>query len=125
VSTGNNFFQDALDVVTNTLSGNYGLLGYDTKTGKMKAGALGKVLMDGTKEITGANAAEEANDMARKQYEDSVVKARQDRENMVAQNERKQIQLSNNAPSVSNKGSKINQSKGAPLVGDTSDFLGL
>lgn len=119
MSSGNNFFDDVLDIVVQ--GSTFGLVGYDGK-GKVKAGTTGKPAMDVTKEITGAKAAEEANEQAREQFNKDVEAARKQREDMQWMNQQRAIANSNNASSA--RSMKVDN-KTVSKIGDTSDFLGL
>jgi len=115
----NNPIDGTINLVANASTG--GLLGYEK--GGFKAGVTGQPIMEGTKEITGAKAAEEANKMAREQFDKSVVDANTDRQNAIKQKQNNQINASLNAGqarSTANK--KTNTTK--PL-GDVTDFLGI
>lgn len=122
--TGVGFVDDGLNLLTNLSTGGlagYGENGFSTDKGySQKFGAL-KVYKD----ISGATAAEEANNLARQQYEDSVTAAREQRENAITQNARNQMTASQNAGaarSFSNNNTTTNTSR---VTGDVSDFLGL
>lgn len=81
------------------------------------------VIVKPTKEITGAAAAEEANAMARDQFNETKAESLKAREDATIAKQRGQIAASNAAGSArsSNVSPKVNANK----VGDTKDFLGL
>ena len=97
-----------------------GLIGYD---GKLKAGVTGKAAIEGTKEITGAKAAEDANAMAKEQFNESKIKAEEDRKNAITAKANTQIAASNAAGSA--RSTTNTTKKGVAPIGDTKDFLGL
>ena len=109
-----------LNVATNVVSA--GLIGYEN--GGLKAGVTGQVAVDTTKDITGATAAEEANDMARQQFEQQTADALKVRQDNILANQRNQTALSNAAGSRnSNIGTPQKTTK--TITGDVSDFLGV
>lgn len=148
---GDNFFDDALnsvvgnfdnkgDFLDNLITGGInlgiqastgGMLGYkDGKFGKGLAvettEELGKGLAGGVKEVTGAKAAEEANAMARQQFEDQTLASEADRNNQIAMKGRQEMMASQLAGAARRSGmSSSNQSSGNILGSDGRDFLGL
>lgn len=118
--TGIGLIDETLNVGANVISG--GLIGFN-KEG-FKPGVTGKVVVEGTKEITGANAAEEANQIARDQYEDEVKRRDKQRADQVATDERRQISLSKSAGSA-RKTSSLTSSSNQAGTAPTTDFLGL
>ena len=76
------------------------------------------------KEITGANAAEEANALAREQFEESSAKALKDREDSIAQVQRNEMAMSQSAGSRAASSTATTNTNKRP-IGDVSDFLGL
>jgi hypothetical protein len=118
-SVENDPIDDLINAGTQFFTG--GLVGYNK--GGIKAGIIGDPIMEGTKEITGAKAAEEANKMAREQFDKSVADANVDRQNAIAQKQRNQVNASINAGEARSSASKkTNTTK--PL-GDVTDFLGI
>lgn len=100
-----------------------GLVGFG-KDG-VKAGVTGQAAIDGTKEITGAKAAEDANAMAREQFDQSTKAALQDRTNAQEANKRNQIAASEGATKARGVGTPKSTNATTPVTGDVSDFLGL
>jgi len=120
MSSGENSnpFEDILNIATQYVT--VGLVGYDKKG--FKAG----VTTEGVKEVTGANAAEEANDMARQQAEEAKAAGLQDRANAQLQNQQNQIAASNAATAArKTTGAPRSSTKTSTPIGDTTDFLGL
>ena len=116
--SGTNIFEDALNVVTQVAT--VGLVGYDQK------GFKGGVTVDATKEVTGATAAEEANKLARQQYEEQKAALEEQRQNKILQDKNNQIAASN--ASTSNKGSSSTSATGVVNTYNNpgqTDFLGL
>lgn len=118
--TGFSGLDDLLNVVTNISTS--GLVGYNDKG--FKAGVTGKPIVEGTKEITGAKAAEEANQLAREQFLQSVEQAKKDREESIVIGQRNQISASQDAATARSK-IKTNTTKSVDKIGDVTDFLGL
>jgi len=109
----------------------YGTVGFDkdSKFG-LKKGVVTKGSIDGLKEITGAKAAEEANNMARQQMEEQRATTLNDRENAKKQDAANQLTLSNRAGGIRNQvNSSLSTSRGgnrySTLGGEEQDFLGL
>lgn len=118
--TDDNAFATGFNLLTNAAT--MGLFGYNDQG--FKAGYSGQVALDGTKEITGAKAAEEANAMAKQQFDDNVTKARQDRVDAQSASKNNAIAASQNAGSARSSNYAPSK-KNAPVVGDVNDFLGL
>jgi hypothetical protein len=131
-----NFFENFMTDVTN-----YGLqaltvgtVGYNGKTldngVATNAHREGRrAAMNGLKEVTGANAAEEANRQARAQFEQSKIDAEAARAESIAQVGRDQVQQSRTAGaarnatrSSANKGTAVSSYS---LGADEKDYLGL
>lgn len=131
VSSGGNFFEDLLNNVANIglQAGTGGLVGF--KNGGFQSGATTKVVggatVDGLKEVTGANAAEAANEQARAQFEQT--KADADAARVAAQNQTANDQLlqSQTAGAARNATSRrsSNKSSVTSALGNQQDFLGL
>lgn len=117
--TGMGVIDDVINVGTQLMTG--GLVGY-SKNG-IGAGITGEAAIDATKEVTGANAAEEANALARQQYEDSVEAARVQRQDAITRNARNQVAASQGAGAARTFNRSGNNS--SQVIGDVSDFLGL
>lgn len=117
--TGNNFFEDVLDVGTNLLTG--GLAGFDD--GGFGAG----VTVEGVKEVTGVNAAEDALIENRRQFELQREAAIQERADEQALNAREAVNLSRSAAtrSSSSVAARRSGSRFSSLGSDERDFLGL
>lgn len=134
-----NFFENLFSDVVNVgvQSATFGTVGYEN--GKLSNGVTtniakksGKGTASGLKEVTGAKAAEAANDMARKQFEDAQAQAEVDRKNTLAQNARDQVNQSQTAAGARASATSRSTSKGTStsggslsLGGDEKDFLGL
>lgn len=123
---GGNFFENLFTDIANyglqTVTG--GVAGYG------KDGVKGGVSMGAVKEVTGANAAEEANEMAKKQLEQQEDAANAARVESQSQVERSQIQQSRMAGAARNAGRSSSTAKGKAvgsfsLGADEKDFLGL
>jgi hypothetical protein len=125
-----NFFENLGSDVLNLGLGavTYGTVGY--KDGKIQGGAT----VEGAKVLTGAKAAEDANDQARKQFEDAKAQAEQDRLNSIAQTGKDEMRKSqmagaarSTAASRSTNKAVASSSGGGSLTlgGDEKDFLGL
>jgi len=110
-----------VNVVTNVATA--GLVGYEN--GGLKAGVTGQVALDTTKDLTGATAAEEANDMARQQFEQQTADALKVRQDNILANQRNQTALSNAAGSSRNSNIGTPQKTTKTITGDVSDFLGV
>jgi len=117
--TGIDVLDDFINV--NTQLATAGLVGYG-KDGA-KAGVTGKPVVKGVKEVTGATAAEEANALARDQFEKSTEDALKNRQNAQLQNQQNQIKASQEAGSSTVRRATTN--KTATPLGGTTDFLGL
>lgn len=126
-----NFFENLLsDVVNYGLQySTSGLVGYGD--GNLKTGVTTDVVVGGTKEVTGAAAAEEANRMAREQYEQTrkeTAQARTAAQNQTALNQIQQSEMAQGAraykgrTTASNAGQPVS---GATLGGDERDYLGI
>jgi hypothetical protein len=132
-----NFFEnlthDVLNVGIQGMTG--GILGYEN--GKLSNGVTtnglkksGKETVSGLKEVTGAKAAEDANDMARKQFEQTKADAEQARLDSQAQIAASEMQKSKIAGAARNATASRSANKGAAigsysLGSDEKDFLGL
>ena len=111
-----------------------GLIEFDTTTGQLGLGRTGEFLEHTVKEVTGANAAEEANKQAQKQFEASKSAAEKAQVEAKARTARDQLAASRLAGSArksgksavngANKGS-LKSSSVSKLGSDGQDFLGL
>lgn len=129
--SGDSFFGDIKEGFKNPLVGVGNLLlqagtGGTIGLGKdgIKAGITGQAAIDGVKEVTGAAAAEEANALARDQFEQNQQAALDDRQNAITQNNRRQVAASNAAGSARSNSNQGGTS-GSQKIGNVSDFLGL
>jgi hypothetical protein len=129
LNTDGNFFENVLNDVINlgVQYSTYGLVG--VKDGKVTTGVTSGTALRGMKEITGAKAAEDANKLARDQFENSKAEALAQREESVRQTGREQLQQSRTAgaarataQSTTNRGQAFGSFS---LGGDEKDFLGL
>lgn len=118
--TGVGFLDDVVNVATQISTA--GTVGYG-KQG-VKKGITTEAAVDVTKEITGAKAAEEANAMARDQFNLATEQAKQDRLNSQTAAKNGQIAASNSAGAARGSASSTTKRANTP-VGDVSDFLGL
>lgn len=116
--SGTNIFEDFINMGTQIAT--LGTLGFDQN------GFKGGVTVDATKEITGAAAAEEANKLARQQYEEQKAALEEQRQNKINQDKNNQIAASN--ASTSNKSSSSTSATGVVNTYNNpgqTDFLGL
>ena len=118
--TGVDVLDEGLNAFTNVFT--FGQAGYGKDGFGMDKGVAGKQEINFLKEITGAKAAEEANAMARDQFNQEVAAKEVDRANAVSQKKNNQLNLSNNAQKLNNNSSP---NKSTKIVGDVTDFLGL
>lgn len=129
LSGGGNFFENLFADIVNvgTQVGTGGLAGYGD--GKFGPGIVGTEVVSGIKEVTGAKAAEQANKLAREQFEQTKVDAEAARVQAQQNTATSQMQKSNIAGAarsarVSSKNS--GQPVGSYSLGsDEKDFLGL
>lgn len=91
--TGSSFLDDIIDVGANIAS--VGLVGFNDKG--FRAGVTGRAGLDAAKEITGAAAAEQANELARQQFENDKARLEQQRVDSIKENERRQVTASRSA----------------------------
>lgn len=130
--TGGNFFEDLFtNVVNYGLQGaTGGIAGYDGGL-NFNGGASTDSVVAGTKEITGAAAAEEANRIAMEQFEEQKAAADADRAAAIQQTARDQVSLSQKAAAARSAGTKTSSANrgqaisGGSLGTDEKDFLGL
>jgi hypothetical protein len=89
-----NFFENLFSDVVNygAQAGTFGMVGF--KDGQVRTGVTSTALIQGTKEITGAKAAEDANKLAKEQFEKQKADAEQARAEAINQNARDQVQQS-------------------------------
>lgn len=119
--TGSGFIDDVLNVGLQI--GTAGFVGYGEE------GFQGGYSAEAIKEVTGANAAEEANKLAREQFEEETAQALEDRQNQITQNRQRQTQASQTAGAVRNRSTTSNSSSSSTTntsnLGGETDFLGL
>lgn len=120
--TGNSFLETLTNVVLQT--GTLGALGFESDKG-LTPGITGEVVVDVTKELTGASAAEEANKLAREQFEEERATALAERETAKAQTAAEQLAISRQAGSVRAGGARATGTRFSTLGGQEGDFLGL
>lgn len=130
---GGSLLDQVINAGTQVVSG--GLVGY--QGGQVTSGVTTNVVKDTLKEVTGAKAAEEANALAREQFETQRNAALNAREEARARTARDQLAASRLAASNRRRGSVNNANKGqagdnqfqsqsVSLLGsDEQDFLGL
>lgn len=137
LSGGGNFFENAFADIVNigVQTATLGTVGYED--GKLSNGYVtniakksGQGTVSGLKEVTGAKAAEAANALATKQYEEAKAQAEEERANTIAQTARDQINQSQKAAgarasSTSRATPKITSSGSSSLGDAESDYLGL
>lgn len=127
-----NIFADAVNLTTQVTTG--GVFGFED--GKISNGVstniakkTGKEVVSGLKEITGAKAAEDANKMARTQFEEAKAESEADRvnqQNQIAMSQIQQSQIAGAARSVGTRSTNKSQGFGSSSFGDyEKDFLGL
>jgi uncharacterized Ntn-hydrolase superfamily protein len=123
---GNSVLQDILNIGLNVSTG--GLVGFEADNGGVGAGVTGEVAIDGIKEVTGVNAAEEANKLQREQFETEQENIAKDREDALAQKAADALKSSNLAGgNRRNRGkNSSNTSANTSSTGASGkDFLGL
>lgn len=124
--SGNSFLESALDVAAQAFTG--GAVGFKSDEGGIGAGVTGQAGVDVLKEVTGAKAAEEANEESRKRFEEEKANAEQKRKDNQALSARDELQKSRSAGNARG-GVKSSASKGnsrfSDLGTDEQDFLGL
>ena len=121
MSEGADFLDETFNVGLQIATG--GLVGVEG--GQFKEGITTK----GLKKVTGAEAAEEANELAREQFEQDKARIRKQREEDIALSGKRQVAASKGAARARGKvsGDSITGT-GTPAVGSqagTKDFLGL
>lgn len=115
-----NVIQDSINWGLQSATG--GLIGF--KDGKVGPGFTGKAVVGGIKEITGAKAAEDANELARKQIEQTQADAMKARADARYQAGLQDVQRSNLAGRA--RGAiGANMDASLKLGSDEKDFLGL
>lgn len=90
----------------------------------MSEGVVGEHVVEGTKEITGANAAEEANEIAREQYEAEQEAAKQALANQQQADKARNLQASQNS-TAGRSATTSTANRTVNLSGGATDFLGL
>jgi len=128
MGSGGNFLDDALNVATNTVT--FGSVGFSgTHNGfDVNKGVVGGAAVDATKEITGAKAAEQANALARTQFEQAQAAAKKQQADQQTANANAQVKSSNAAASARNssKNSGVGASRAQlSILNNQTDFLGL
>jgi hypothetical protein len=123
---GGNFFENVLNSYTQIMTA--GVVQYNDKG--FKADLNDSVGMNTYKEMSGAKAAEEANEQAREQFEEQKANAATERQNALLQNANDQRKQSLMAGAARNTTSKSTANKGQAvgsfsLGGDEKDFLGI
>lgn len=101
-----------------------GLVGYDADNGVV-AGEIGGRLLQGTKELTGAQAAEDANTLAREQIEEQKATALQLREEAKAQTAAEQLATSRQAAGAARGTASSTGSRAGSTQLEERDFLGI
>ena len=121
---GNSFFESVLDVGLQLGTG--GLAGYKSEEGGLGAGITGQPIVDITKEVTGASAAEEANKQARERFEQEKADRLTARGEAKAKTAAEQLTASRQAGGVrAGTPSRTPTTRTSNLGGDERDFLGL
>lgn len=110
-----------MDVATNLAT--LGTLGFD-KDG-ISAGVITDPLIEGTKELTGAAAAEDANALAREQFEKDEARLVKQREDAQASSAREQVSLSKGAARARGTDSTSTSTTQGSFNNNQTDFLGL
>ena len=106
------------------LTGGVGLFDFEKGKG-FKAGKAGEAIVQGTKEVTGAAAAEDANALAREQFEQDKARLTKERADAQATNQRRQITASKGAAGARGNTSTTTGGQGTSLNNTQTDFLGL
>lgn len=114
------------DVVDfSTQAGSLGLFGYDKEEG-FKAGKVGQLAIDATKEVTGAAAAEEANAIARDQFEKDEARLTKQRADAQSEHRKRQVSLSKGASRARGNSTSTSSTQTSSSINNTqTDFLGL
>lgn len=112
---------EALNVTTNLAS--FGLLGFGDEG--VQPGVTGEKVVEGTKEITGAAAAEEANEIARQEIEQAREQREKDIANQRSLQRNRQIAASRAAGAARRSTTSTSQGSDLGSGGIESDFLGL
>lgn len=124
---GNSFFESLLDVAISLPS--FGFAGYKSDEGGLTTGYSTNAIVNTGKELTGAKAAEEANDLARQEIQNAKDQALTDRENAQASNAADQLSKSRKAGNLRKTTGKSStpgaSSINSNLGQDERDFLGL
>ena len=123
---GNSVLESVVDVALQT--GTLGLVGYKDEEGGFAPGVVTKESVGLLKDVTGATAAEEANEMARDAARKEREARLQEREDIRAQTTAEQIRLSQQAGGVrSRAGAGTGVATGLQMsnLGGERDFLGL
>lgn len=119
--TGISVLDEAISATTNAFT--YGTVGYG-KNG-IKKGVVLQAGVDGLKEVTGAAAAEDANEMAREQAEIDRNEKLAVREQEIAGQERTAVARSRKAYQGTVGNTSNNTSSATSTVNNSTDFLGL
>lgn len=120
-----NLLTDVANIGAQSITGGFAGVGKDgLKTGVTSDGIVagGKAAVKGLKDVTGATAAEQANALAREQFEKSQADILNQRNENIKQVGRDQVKQSMLAGSARNAGKT---SGSFSLGGDERDFLGL
>lgn len=99
-----------------------GVVGFED--GKLGTGVTSDLAIDATKEITGANAAEEANEIARQQFEEDRARLSQQRADAITANQQEQVRRSRGAGRARGNVNAGSSAASSNVAQDT-DFLGL
>lgn len=124
---GNSVFEDFLNVTANVVTG--GIVGFEADEGGFKAGVTLEPGIELAKELTGANAAAEANKLARDQFEQAKADTLADKAQAEADSAADQLKASNLAGGVRRgtrrSGGNTSASTGSDTGSQQKDFLGL
>ena len=122
---GNSVFEDIINVFTQAST--FGAVGFEADNGGITSGVTTDFIGEGVKEVTGVNAAEDANKLAREQFEQNKADILAAKEDERRQNAADQLKSSNLAAGVRRRSSKSTVGAGSSSTVGTGekDFLGL
>ncbi|MCK4518202.1 hypothetical protein KAT92_05460 [Candidatus Babeliales bacterium] len=121
---GNSVFEDILNVALQGAT--FGTLGVSEEG--VGLGVVGEAGASALKDITGVTAAEDANKIAREQFETEQAAIETERETAQADSAQAQLKasrLAGTARKTSTRTSTGRSAQGSQLIGDERDFLGL
>lgn len=123
---GNSVLESIIDVAIQGSTA--GLLGFSSDEGGLGTGIVGEAGVDVLKEVSGAKAAEEANEDARRRVDEERARIEEQTKQNQAQSAANQLAASRSAASARggvSTPSSTGQSRFSNLGSDEADFLGL